>query len=237
MFVSDDVDAEFEFEDLESALDELGDEISNQKPFINVKKIHADAFQQQSSAGGDRYPEVNEAITNAIEVGAVVLNYFGHGGEDGLAKEFIVTRQQVQDLQNPNNLPLIVTVTCEYTKFDLPTRITAGELTYWNAGGGAVAMITTTRSIGVSLGVRFNEDLAVELFGFGSNTFNPPAEALRRAKNVETSANRRVIFFVGDPAMPLAFPKQSVRLTTLNDVPIAQATDTLKALGRVRLAG
>lgn len=237
VLVSDDVDAVFEYNDLEVSLDALGDEITNQKPFINVKKIHSDAFQQESSAGGDRYPKVTEAITNAIEVGALVLNYFGHGGEDGLAKEFIVTKPQVQSLRNPNNLALIVTVTCEYSKFDLPTRTTAGELTYWNAEGGAIAMITTTRSIGVSLGVRFNEDLATELFGFGTNTFNTPAEALRRAKNQESSSNRRVIFYVGDPAMPLAFPKQQVRLTTLNGVPIAQATDTLKALGRVRLGG
>lgn len=237
VLVSDDVDAVFEFEDLETSLDLLGDEVTAQKPFINVKKIHSDAFQQQTSAGGNRYPEVNEAITNAIEVGALVLNYFGHGGEDGLAKEFIFTKPQAQALRNPDNLPLIVTVTCEFTKFDNPQRITAGELTFWNREGGAVAMITTTRSIGVTLGVRFNEDLAVELFGYGTNDFNTPAEALRLAKNPETSTNKRVIFFVGDPAMKLAFPKQQVRLTTLNDVPIAQATDTLKALSRVRIGG
>ena len=236
VLVSDDVDVPGEFA-LEADLDALGDEINAEKPFVNVKKIHSDAFQQESSAGGDRYPKVTEAITNAIEVGALVLNYFGHGGEDGLAKEFIVTKPQVQSLRNPNNLPLIVTVTCEYSKFDLPTRTTAGELTYWNAEGGAIGLITTTRSIGLGLGVQFNQELAAELFGYGTNDFNTPAEALRVSKNQIGSSNRRVVFFVGDPAMHLAFPKQQVRLTTLNGVPITQATDTLKALGRVRLGG
>jgi hypothetical protein len=237
VLVSDDVDEEFEFEDLQLNLDRLGDQISDEKPFINVKKIHSDSYQQQTSAGGDRYPEVNEAIINALEVGSLVMNYFGHGGEDGLASEFIFIQQEARELTNDNRFPCFVTVTCEFTKFDNPQRITAGELTYWNQNGGAVSMITTTRSIGVSLGVRFNQDLAEELFGFGRVTPDPPAEALRSSKNQESSANRRVIFYIGDPAMRLAFPAPSIRLTTLNGVPIEQATDTLKALSRVRLGG
>lgn len=237
VIVSDDVDAAWEFNSIQVSLDALGDQVSFEKPFLNVKKIHSDAYQQESSAGGDRYPEVNQEFINALEVGALIVDYFGHGGEDGLAKEFIWTKQTGQELVNPDRFSCILTVTCEFTKFDNPQRITAGELAYWNDQGGAVSMITTTRSIGVSLGVRFNQDLAIELFGYGTNDFKTPAEALRLAKNVEGSPNRRVIFYVGDPAMSLAFPRQQVRLTTLNDVPIAQATDTLKALSRIRIGG
>jgi hypothetical protein len=46
-----------------------------------------------------------------------------------------------------------------------------------------------------------------------------------------------VVFYIGDPSMRLAFPKQKIRLTTLNGVPLEQATDTLKALSKVRLGG
>ena len=237
VLISDDVDSVFEYQALEVNLDELGDEISSQKPFINVKKIHSDAYQQQASAGGNRYPEVNEAIKNAVEVGALVINYFGHGGEDGLAKEYIYTKDMAEGFKNRNRYPCIVTVTCEFTKFDNPLRITAGELTYWNKEGGAISLVTTTRSIGVTLGVQFNQLLASELFGFGVNTPETPAEALRRSKNQISNDTRRVIFYVGDPAMHLAFPKQKIRLTTLNGSPISQATDTLKALSKVRLGG
>jgi len=45
------------------------------------------------------------------------------------------------------------------------------------------------------------------------------------------------VFYIGDPAMPLAFPKKNIRLTSINDVPIGQATDTLKALSRIRMGG
>ncbi len=239
VLVSDDVDVIWEFDRLEVTLDAIGDQISAEKPYINVKKIHTDAFQQETSAGGNRYPQVNEQIVNDIEVGALILNYFGHGGEDGLAKEFIYTQETARNLQNKNRYPCIVTVTCEFTKFDNPQRITAGELTYWNRDGGAISLITTTRSIGVRLGVDFNEILAEELFGFGQTIPVPPAEALRLSKNQIGLADkeRRVIFFIGDPAMPLAFPKQSVRLSTLNGQPIGSATDTLQALSRVKMGG
>lgn len=235
--ISDDVDIEWEHEDLQVTLDAIGDRITDEKPYINIRKIHMDAFQQQTSAGGNRYPQVNEAIINAVEVGSLIINYFGHGGEDGLAKEVVYTKNMAQEFQNKNRYPCLVTVTCELTKFDNPLRITAGELTYWNREGGAVTLITTTRSIGVQLGVQFNEILAEYLFGFGQDIPVPPAEAVRLSKNEITNNNKRVIFFIGDPAMPLSLPQRNVRITKLNDVPIGQATDTLKALSKVKFTG
>ncbi|MBV1924589.1 MAG: type IX secretion system sortase PorU [Flavobacteriaceae bacterium] len=237
IIVSDDVDEFYEYDALEVTLDDIGDEVSEEKPFINVKKIHTDAFQQETSAGGNRYPEVNEAVKNAIEVGGLIFNYFGHGGEDGLAKEFVYTKGGAQNLQNKNRYTCFVTVTCEFTKFDNPLRPTAGEYTYWNKEGGAISMITTTRAVSVGVGVTFNKALTKNLFGFGLDIPDTPAEALRVTKNEVSSDNRRVIFYIGDPAMHLAFPKKSIRLTTLNGVPIDQETDTLKALSKIRIGG
>ncbi len=237
LLVSDDVDNDWEFGTLQVNLDNLGDEVSAQKPYVNVKKIHSDAFQQIASSGGDRYPDVNDKIENEIEVGALVVNYFGHGGEDGLASEAIYTKDTGINLKNNENYTCFVTVTCEFTKFDNPLRITAGELTYWNKEGGAAAMITTTRSIFAGVGVTFNQILAPELFGFGLEIPKPPAEAVRVTKNLISNENRRVVFYIGDPAMHLAFPKQKIKLTSLNDVPIQQATDTLKALSKVKIGG
>ena len=237
VLVSDDVDKSWEHETLQVNLDNLGDEVTLEKPYVNVKKIHSDSYRQIASAGGDRYPDVNDAFENATEVGALIINYFGHGGEDGLASERIYTKETAIEFKNKNKFPCIVTVTCEFTKFDNPLRITAGELSFWNKEGGAISLITTTRSISASVGVEFNQELAPELFGYGMNIPNPPSEAVRISKNNILSENRRVVFFIGDPAMRLAFPKQKVNLTTLNGVPIEDAVDTLKALSKVRIGG
>ncbi|MBQ0739854.1 peptidase C25, partial [Aquimarina celericrescens] len=45
VLISDDANTASDFRNQER-LDELGDEISEQKPTVNVKKIHSDAFQQ-----------------------------------------------------------------------------------------------------------------------------------------------------------------------------------------------
>jgi hypothetical protein len=237
VLVSDDVDEVWEFNSLQKNLDRLGDEVSIRKPTINVKKLHSDSFQQIASAGGDRYPDVNNEFQNALETGALILNYLGHGGEDGLASEFIFTKETAQNLRNNYKFSCIITVTCEFTKFDNPQRITAGELSYWNKDGGAIALVTTTRSISTITAVDFNDLLAPELFGYETDVPNTPAEAVRIAKNSVGSLNRRVVFFVGDPSMRLAFPRQKIELITLNDIPISESTEVLRALDKVKLGG
>ncbi|MDH7444886.1 type IX secretion system sortase PorU [Aquimarina sp. 2201CG14-23] len=235
LLIADDVDVDWE-ETIQRNLDELGEELVQRKPYLNLTKIYADAFQQESSASGSRYPKVNEAISSAIETGAVAIDYFGHGGEDGLAKEFIFNKSDGSDLENTNRYPIFITVTCEFTKFDNPCRDTAGELTYWNTNGGAVGLISTTRDVIVTFGISVNDRLSEFLFPNGSD-YPTVAEAVRQMKNSYTTNSRRVVFFFGDPAMKMAVPKPNVRLTSINDVPITQPVDTLKALSRIKVSG
>jgi hypothetical protein len=235
VLISDDADDSSDY-GLQVDLDNLGDEISANKPTVNVKKIHSDAFQQVTSAGGNRYPEVNQSITDAIEVGAAVVNYFGHGGEDGLAQERIVTQTNTQDWRNPDRFNCFVTITCEFTKFDNPLRMTGGELTFWNEDGGAVSLVTTTRAISVFAGVLFNNVFAPFLFDFDGND-ETIAQSVARAKRNIPGNGKRIVFFIGDPAMRLPLPEPRVELSSINDIPIGQFTDTLQALGKYKFKG
>ena len=239
LLISDDVDVAWE-RTLQETTDDIGTSVEQGKPFMNVVKIHTDAFQQESSSAGNRYPKVNKAIKDAIEVGALVVNYFGHGGEDGLAKERIFDKIDAQEINNVCKYNLFVTVTCEYTKFDDPNRETAGEFTFWNKNGGAIGLITTTRQIFVTVGVSYNEVLDDYMFAFGSDVYPSAAEALRLTKTDNSIAGitqKRLVFYIGDPAMKLAFPEPDIRLTKVNDIEITQPIDTLKALSYTKLAG
>ncbi|MBU2928817.1 type IX secretion system sortase PorU [Winogradskyella psychrotolerans] len=239
LLISDDVDEAWE-QRLQQTTDDLGTTLDEEKPFLNVIKIHSDAFEQESSAAGNRYPKVNDAIKDAIEVGALVVNYFGHGGEDGIAKERIFDKIDSQDINNICKYNLFITVTCEYTKFDDPNRETAGEYTFWNTNGGAIGLITTTRQIIVSVGESLNEVLDDYLFAFGSSDYVSMGEALRLTKtdaNISGSSQKRLVFFIGDPAMKLAFAEPDIRLTKVNDVEITQSLDVLKALSYTKLSG
>ncbi|WP_343913000.1 type IX secretion system sortase PorU [Aquimarina litoralis] len=235
LLIADDVDEDWE-ETIQRNLDELGDDLIVRKPYLNLTKIYADAFEQESSASGSRYPKVNEAISTAIETGAVAIDYFGHGGEDGLAKEFIFNKSDAIDLANTNRLPIFITVTCEFTKFDNPCRDSAGELTYWNTQGGAVGLISTTRDVIVTFGISVNDRLSEFLFPDGSE-YPSIAEAVRQLKNTYTTNSRRVVFFFGDPAMKMAIPKPNIRLTAINDAPVTGTVDTFEALARMKISG
>ena len=241
--VADDVDLIWEPELQENA-DLVATTLEIDKPFINTKKYYMDAYQQEASAGGDRYPEMTEDLINAMEVGALVVDYIGHGGEDGLAKEFVWTTEAGINLRNglpgEAKLPVFVTVTCEYSRFDNPDRPTAGEFMFWNPEGGAVGLVTTTREVFVGFAYVFNTTFSEYLFNFGSDERTTVAEALRRAKNspqAANTANRRVVFFIGDPAMKLAQPTPDVVLTAVNDQPVGPTNDVLEALSRVKLSG
>jgi len=235
VLISDDVDAAWE-DSIQNGIDNLGDAISVAKPFVNVKKIHTDSYVQEASAGGFRYPKARKDFVDAINQGALVFNYFGHGGEDGLATERIFEKIDAQELTNQFKYPLFVTVTCEFTRFDNPYRPTAGEYLYWNPRGGAISMVTTTRKIDVITGQGINEAFSSELYGFGTTNYIPMAEALKNAKNTY-GGNTLMVSYIGDPAVKLAIPNPTIVLTKINDQPIETSPFVLSALSPVKLSG
>lgn len=237
VFVSD--DAEYDTQDytLQQDLDVLADDVVSWKPFLNAKKIHSDAYLQVTTSGGEQYPTAKADLINELESGGLVVSYFGHGGEDGLAQERLFEKVDAQNLKNRYRYPLFVTITCEFTRFDNPYRPTGGEYMYWNRAGGAIGLVTTTREIGKGPGEIINRELFSNLFPANTTNYTSISEALRLTKNDQPYTDRNVVFYVGDPAMKLAIPKSEVRLTKINDVPIAQSTDILKALSYVKLSG
>ena len=222
---------------LQSRQNQLSDVIVSEKPFINAKKILLDSYDQQTSAGGNRYPKAREEIFSAFEKGALVFNYLGHGGEDGLSGERIWEKADGQNLTNQYRYPLFITITCDFSRFDNPYRPTAGEYTYLNPKGGAISMITTIRSIFQGPAENFNDRIAQYLFSYGSNEYTSIAEALRLAKNSSPNTSTNVVFYLGDPALMLAIPKPKVVLTKVNDVPITEPIEDLKSLAYVKLKG
>jgi hypothetical protein len=234
--ISDDSDKPSDLT-LQAKQNNLTDLIVAQKPFINFKKILLDSYVQESSAGGKRYPKAREEIFAAFEKGALVFNYLGHGGEDGLTGERIWEKSDGENLNNRYKYPLFITITCSFSRFDNPFRPTAGEYTYWNPKGGAVSMITTIRSIGQGNAEVFNDRLSQYLFSYNSDTYTSIAEALRLAKNVSPSSSTNVVCYLGDPALMLAIPRPKVVLTKVNDVPITGPIDDFKSLSFIKLNG
>jgi len=235
--VADDPDKASEFV-LEKSVEEIADTITARKPIFNLQKIYADAYKQETSSGGQRYPDVNKAITNSVENGTLIIDYFGHGGEDGWAKERILTVPEIKSWKNTNKSPLFITVTCEFSRLDNPLRPTAGEFVFLNEKGGSINMITTTREIFIFIGENFNADLTKKLLNFKNKNYSI-AEDLMHMKNdiVPSSSQRLFVFYFGDPAMHLAIPRPNIKLTKMNGKLLASSIDTLKALSHVTFEG
>jgi len=236
MMISDDSD-KISDASLQNRQNILADRITFEKPFLNVNKILLDSYVQEASAGGSRYPKARAEMFSAFEKGALVLNYLGHGGEDGLSSERIWEKSDGQNLSNQYKYPLFITITCDFSRFDNPSRPTAGEYTYWNPKGGAISMISTIRSIGQFSAENFNDILAKNLFSYGSNQYTSIAESLRLSKNSNPNSSTNVVFYIGDPALMLAIAKPKIRLTKVNDVPVSQTFDDFKSLAKMKISG
>ena len=213
--------------------------VKNNHREMNCDKLYMDAFPQQTSAGGQRYPDVYNAITDRVQRGALIVNYVGHGGEVGLAEERVVTIPQIQSWTNINALHLFVSATCEFTKYDDPSRVSAGEWASLNPSGAAIALMTTTRS--VYFGVNSNTGIAFYHNVFQRDAQGQPltfGEIVRRTKNeAGNSDNKRSFTLIGDPALKIALPTYQVVTDSINGLSPQVTVDTLKALSRVTIKG
>ncbi|MBK0371026.1 type IX secretion system sortase PorU [Flavobacterium agrisoli] len=236
VLISDDSDKASDAS-LQTRQNTLADKITSEKPFFNIDKIFLDAYVQEASAGGARYPKARTDIFDSFEKGALVFNYLGHGGEDGLTGERIWEKSDGQNLKNQYKYPLFITITCDFSRFDDPTHPTAGEYTYWNPKGGAIAMLTTIRSIGQYAAENFNDLLSEKLLSYGSSQYNSIAESLRISKNTTPTSSSNVIFCLGDPALMLAIPQPKIVLTKINDAPITGSFEDFKSLSKIKITG
>ncbi len=216
--------------------DDLAAYMENNHPDYNIDKIYLDAYPQQSTPGGSRYPDVNEAIDRRIFSGALIMNYTGHGGVNGWAHERILDIASINSWTNFNKLPLFVTATCEFSKFDDPGKVSAGELVLLNARGGAIAMVTTTRLVFAGDNFVLNNNFLQQAFTPLSNRMPTIGEGVMQTKNaIAKNANNRKFILLGDPAVTLAYPRYSVVTTEINST--GSADDTLKALRKITIKG
>ncbi|OFZ10460.1 MAG: hypothetical protein A3D92_19125, partial [Bacteroidetes bacterium RIFCSPHIGHO2_02_FULL_44_7] len=216
------------------------DTVSKYHPSLNCDKIYLDAYQQVVTAGGQRYPDVNDAINDRIERGALVINYVGHGGEVGVAEERVITVPQIQDWKNIDKLPLIVSATCEFTKYDDPDRVSAGEWASINPYGGAIALMTTTRSVYFGVNTDTGKSFYEQVFERETNhepkTFG---EIIRLTKNGVGGGgnNKRSFTLIGDPGLQIALPRMNVVTDSINGTSPSSVSDTIRALSKVTIKG
>jgi hypothetical protein len=237
-FVADDEDSANYIDDSES----LSKVITQKYPSMNIEKIYSDAYQQVSTSGGERYPDVTQAINDNIFRGLLIINYIGHGGPNGWSQERILHRQDFNGWTNKEKLPLFITATCSFSTLDDPALHSAGEQLLLKEASGAIGLFTTVRPVYAYHNYRLNRAVYNKLFSKENDEYLRLGEVLRQAKNahaVDTSdTNARKFLLLGDPSMKLAFAQNEVHVTSINGKEIqSNLPDTLSALEKTTIKG
>ena len=234
VFTADDGDGTEHLRDAEF----LANFMETSHPDYNLRKIYLDMFKQENGAGGQLSPVTNANLDQAIENGALLLNYTGHGSETTLAEEKIITIPQIQNWKNKDKLTFLVTATCEFGRYDDPARASGAEYALLNQNGGAIGLISTTRPVYAGGNRVLNKNFFDLAFTPLNNQMPRLGDILRLTKNKSLSqVNNRNFTLLGDPSMRLAYPQLSVKADSINSKAISSIPDTLKALSKITLTG
>ena len=227
--------------EFEGDADGLAESVRVGNPAYNVSKLYCDAYQLMSTPGGGRYPDINTAILNQMNTGTLLISYTGHGGTSNWANARIFNISDIQNLQNHEKLPTFVTATCEFSRFDNPSSKSAGEFLMTNPQGGASAMVTTVRPVDEGANTTLQQAFYAYVFTRYEGRMPTIGEVMLQTKNnsgvLSTGTNARAFVLLGDPAMTLDYPEYNVVTTKVDNVPITQPHDTLKALKYVTISG
>ena len=217
--------------------------IQSEYPVANLEKVYLDYFKGINSAEGFiRFPDAKDALTRSLNQGSLIVNYTGHGGELGWSNSRILEIPDINAINNDNRLPLYMTATCEFGRFDNPELTSGAELIFLRENAGSIAMFTTVRLVYSGPNQALNQNFYRHVFRKDANDGNwlCLGDVYRFTKNdtwVTGGINTRSFALLGDPGIRLAFPVDQAVLTQINGIQISPVPDTMKALGLITLDG
>ncbi len=232
-FIGDDEDSNNHMTDANL----LANKVENNYPQFDIRKIFLDNYEKVTTSTGKRFPDATDIVNRTINEGTLIFNYVGHGSENVLSTEQIVNIPGIKNWNNIRNLPVFVTATCEFSRFDNPYLVSAGEEVFLNPTGGAIALLSTTRIVYASLNYELNDAFFNYVFLHNPNGEKPAlGDVVRLTKASSGNTINKLNFtLLGDPAIKLQYPENRINLVKINNKLIEDKPDTLKALSRIQL--
>ncbi len=229
--------------------DEAADNVEEYYPNIKVGKIYWDAYTRVSTATGFTYPQVTSDIKDVMTKGALVMNYTGHGACYTISGEQVLKTEDFKEFSSAK-VPMWVIASCEITPFDREEE-NIGVEAMVNPNGAAIAMLSSSRAVYSTQNSYINNYYMNYLLGKSDGKRNTIGDALRLAKvNLVSSVegeimstrdysdNKLKYAVMGDPAMVLSMPTQSVVLDSINGVALGgEEVPNLSAGSVARFSG
>lgn len=231
-FMADDGDSNLHLNQAET----LSVQVEVDTPQFNIQKIYLDAYRREAVPGGWRYPAASQALLQKINEGSLIVNYTGHGGINGLSDERVFTITEIEGLKNYDRMPFFITATCEFSRFDNPSFISAGERLLLNPKGGAIALMTTTRLAFAHSNFAINRRVYYSMFNDEKTEIRRLGDIIRLSKNPTSSFVYNFVL-LGNPALRLKYPENKTELTKFNHHELPAPFDTLRAMAQVSVEG
>lgn len=236
LMLGDDGDKNRHMDDAETVAQMLETEY----PDYMVKRVYWDAFPMEVSSTGNSYPAVRKRLLELFNDGALMVNYSGHGAPDVISHELVINKTDMEKLRSPR-LPVWVTVSCDITPFD-NSELSFGESAFLNPKGGAIGLLTSTRTTYAEQNRRINYFFSKYVFARGEdNRRMSMGDALRMAKCElittsssslnDMSGNKLNYVLIGDPALVVGNTDYRMVVDELNGASVENGEEMLLKAG------
>ena len=213
---------------------------------LTAKKVYCGAYPVVNTNSGVEIPGAHDDVMRAFADGALAVLYTGHGGVKGLTGDNVFTVSDINALRNYDRVPFVFTATCEFTKYDNPLLVSAGEQMFLNPQGGTVALLTACRPTQGYNNEKLGRALVRVLYQRERDglplRFGDIVRMAKMDSENYTAAypmeNRNISFlFLGDPALRFAIPTNNIALSKINGVDAQDGTVELHSMSMVTLEG
>lgn len=223
---------EFMTEHMEFA-DQLAGYVESEHPEFLVNKLYYDAYKKDMTAG--TYPDVRSGLQKLLKDGLLLFNYTGHGGTTALSDEKVLTQTDINQFTY-THLPVWVTATCDFTRFD-DLNTSAGEDVFLNKSSGGIALFTTVRVAYSRPNFPINDNVIRNLFERNNGRRRTLGEVMQATKNTLSSVYKLGFCLIGDPAVKMAYPEFGMKVTTVNGQSVDGNSISFKALEKITVEG
>lgn len=196
-------------------------------------KVYIDAYELISGT----CPDARKEMYGALADGTSWWIFTGHANDHSWTDEDILTYNDINSNVYFRNIPFMVAATCDFLRWDAP-KISGGELLYSTRYGGVIAMVSAARPVYIPNNGYFMASLGRHAFDRDEQgRLVTAGELYRRTKNDLRSPkapydpisdeNRLRYVFMGDPALRIVSPSNTVQLTSIDGkavTPDAQIT-------------
>lgn len=209
--------------------------VERQASDILAGRLFFDNYVKDFSSSNP-YEAVTSQMNKKLREGLSLINYTGHGNTTSWSDEKVLT-QQIIDKFSYSKLPLWITATCDFCRFDA-LATSAGESIFLNEKSGGIALYTTVRVAYAGTNEIINRHFLESLFTQDANGQYPVlGDVVKETKRKHTGPRNLNFTFIGDPAIKLNLPTYKIRVSTINGKDVALDTPNFRAYDEVVVEG